>query len=99
MRNRWNDADTAGMDEVDLLVYQSHLIGAEPSLVLWGGGNTSLKLDVKDFRGRTVRAMVVKGPAPTWGPSGGASSPPCGWKTCFPCSTATPCPTMRPSTT
>ena len=61
MRNLWNDAETAGMDGVDLLVYQSRLIGADPSLVLWGGGNTSLKLDMEDFRGRTVRAMVIKG--------------------------------------
>ncbi len=61
MRNLWNDAETPGMDEVDLLVYQSRLIGREPSLVLWGGGNTSLKLDMEDFRGRVIRAMVIKG--------------------------------------
>ena len=61
MRNLWNDADTAGMDEVDLLVYQSRLIGAEPSLVLWGGGNTSLKLVQTDFRGRETETMVIKG--------------------------------------
>ena len=61
MRNRWNDADTADMNEVDLLVYQSHLIGAESALVLWGGGNTSIKLEVEDFRGRMVRTMAIKG--------------------------------------
>ena len=61
MRNLWNDGETAGLDGLDLLVYQSRLIGAEPSLVLWGGGNTSLKLEVEDFRGRTLRAMLVKG--------------------------------------
>ena len=61
MRNRWNDAETAGMDDVDLLVYQSRLIGADPSLVVWGGGNTSIKIDQVDFRGRDTTAMVIKG--------------------------------------
>ena len=44
-----------------LLVYQSRLIGADTSLVVWGGGNTSIKTELKDFRGREVEAMTVKG--------------------------------------
>jgi rhamnose utilization protein RhaD (predicted bifunctional aldolase and dehydrogenase) len=42
MRSRWNDVEAAGLTGLDLLVYASRLIGAEPSLVVWGGGNTSL---------------------------------------------------------
>ena len=52
MRNLWNDGETSGMTDLDLLVYQSRLVGAEPSLVLWGGGNTSVKTTLPDFRGQ-----------------------------------------------
>ena len=61
MENRWSAEDVNNLDELDLLVYQSRLIGEEPSLVLWGGGNTSLKVTRSDFRGRQVKAMQVKG--------------------------------------
>lgn len=61
MISRWSDADAAGLDALDLLVYGSRLIGAEPSLVMWGGGNTSLKVEERDFRGRAVRVLRVKG--------------------------------------
>ena len=61
MENRWSAEDVNNLDELDLLVYQSRLIGEEPSLVLWGGGNTSLKVTRADFRGRQVKAMLVKG--------------------------------------
>ncbi len=36
MKNLWSEKDAAGMSELDRLVYQSRLIGADPSLVLWG---------------------------------------------------------------
>ena len=61
MENRWADADVAELDEVDLLVYQSRLIGADPGLVVWGGGNTSLKVVEADFRGRETKVVRVKG--------------------------------------
>ena len=61
MRNLWNDVETAGMDDQDLLVYQSRLIGADASLVVWGGGNTSVKLDQSDHRGQDTRSMLIKG--------------------------------------
>ncbi len=61
MRSRWNDAEAAGLDDLDLLVYASRLIGAEPSLVVWGGGNTSIKRTERDHRGRPVEVLRVKG--------------------------------------
>ena len=61
MESRWSAGDTAGMDDLDLLVYQSRIIGADPSLVVWGGGNTSVKLEEMDFRGRSTRVMRIKG--------------------------------------
>ena len=43
MNSRWSDADAQGKNDLDLLVYASRLIGAETTLVVWGGGNTSVK--------------------------------------------------------
>jgi len=61
MRNLWKDDATAGLDDLALLAHRSRLIGAEPALVLRGGGNTSLKRDETDFRGRGVRVLRIKG--------------------------------------
>ncbi|MEE9219174.1 MAG: bifunctional rhamnulose-1-phosphate aldolase/short-chain dehydrogenase [Acidobacteriota bacterium] len=60
MQNRWNDTEAGQHQGLDTLVYRSRLIGAEPNLVLWGGGNTSMKLAEKDFRGREVRVLRIK---------------------------------------
>jgi rhamnulose-1-phosphate aldolase/alcohol dehydrogenase len=61
MRSRWSDAETASLSPLDVLVHASRLIGAEPSLVVWGGGNTSLKVTETDHRGRTIEVLRVKG--------------------------------------
>ncbi len=61
MLNRWNRQEADGLDPLGQLVYQSRLIGAEESLVLWGGGNTSLKIEESDFRGRPCLVLRVKG--------------------------------------
>src|SRR3990172_685690 len=61
MLNRWDDADAGRLQGLDELVYRSRLIGAEPNLVLWGGGNTSAKLLQADFRGRETLVLRIKG--------------------------------------
>ncbi|MBM4441734.1 MAG: bifunctional rhamnulose-1-phosphate aldolase/short-chain dehydrogenase [Candidatus Rokubacteria bacterium] len=61
MRSRWNDAEAAGLSGLDLLVYASRLVGAETSLVVWGGGNTSIKTREQDHRGRAIDVLRVKG--------------------------------------
>ena len=61
MRSRWTDAEAAALEGVDLLVYASRLIGAETSLVVWGGGNTSVKVIERDHRGREIPVLRVKG--------------------------------------
>src|SRR5919201_6293322 len=61
MRSRWNDAEAAALSGLDLLVYASRLIGAETSLVVWGGGNTSIKVTERDHRGRAIPVLRVKG--------------------------------------
>ncbi|WP_270169462.1 bifunctional aldolase/short-chain dehydrogenase [Paenibacillus sp. SYP-B4298] len=43
------------------LVYRSNLIGTDRRVCNWGGGNTSMKTIEKDFRGRDVEVMWVKG--------------------------------------
>ncbi len=46
---------------LDELVYRSNLIGADRRVCNWGGGNTSSKATVQDFRGRDVEVLYVKG--------------------------------------
>ncbi|UNK16502.1 bifunctional aldolase/short-chain dehydrogenase [Paenibacillus sp. N3/727] len=46
---------------LDELVYRSNMIGTDRRVCNWGGGNTSSKTTVKDFRGRDVEVMYVKG--------------------------------------
>ena len=50
-----------GANELDRLVSRSRLIGADPALVLHGGGNTSTKLLERDHRGRERRVLRIKG--------------------------------------
>ena len=61
LENMWSDEEAAGMGDLDLLVYQSRLLGSDARLVLWGGGNTSLKVYEDDFRGRRTQVLRVKG--------------------------------------
>ncbi len=61
MNSRWDDTAARGLSDLDLLVYASRLVGADPSLVVWGGGNTSVKRTERDHRGREVRVLRVKG--------------------------------------
>jgi len=50
-----------GATELERLVARSRLIGADPSLVLYGGGNTSTKLVETDHLGRERRVIRIKG--------------------------------------
>jgi len=61
MRSRWDDTEAAPLSELDRLVYASRLIGVETSLVVWGGGNTSIKTRERDHRGREIPVLRVKG--------------------------------------
>lgn len=51
----WHD------DILQLRVYSSRLLGREPSLVLHGGGNTSVKTTVKNLFGEAEEILYVKG--------------------------------------
>ena len=62
MENRWRDAEAGSPDgPIGECVYGSRLLGADPHLVLHGGGNTSVKAPFEDITGRTVDALYIKG--------------------------------------
>lgn len=62
MRGRWDDVEAAGFPgPIGECVYCTRLIGSDPSLVLHGGGNSSVKAPVVDITGREVDAIHVKG--------------------------------------
>src|SRR5579872_2456220 len=50
-----------GANDLERLVARSRLLGADPALVLHGGGNTSTKLLERDQRGRERRVLRIKG--------------------------------------
>ncbi|HEU5108868.1 MAG TPA: SDR family NAD(P)-dependent oxidoreductase, partial [Micromonosporaceae bacterium] len=59
-RDRW-DEGVAPAGALAELVYGSRLLGSDPSLVLHGGGNTSVKDVVTDVTGVRVDVLWVKG--------------------------------------
>lgn len=71
IRNRWSDAEAAaalahygaqGVSEaLALRTYSARLLGADPELVLHGGGNTSVKTSVTGLLGETIPVLCVKG--------------------------------------
>ncbi len=62
MSERWDESEAARQpDELALRVYSSRLLGRDPSLVLHGGGNTSVKLRETDVLGDEHEVLYVKG--------------------------------------
>jgi len=45
MLNRFNNREAEGLDDLEMRVYTSRLLGVDQNLVLHGGGNTSIKID------------------------------------------------------
>lgn len=74
MMNRWQDQEVrefeaqfaaagegpAGTD-IARRVYTSRLLGRDATLVLHGGGNTSVKVTQRDLLGRDIEVLCVKG--------------------------------------
>ncbi len=69
MKNRWEDKSAKETinkysfvhEDIALRVYTSRLIGSESSLVLHGGGNTSVKTRVKNKFSEEIDVLYVKG--------------------------------------
>ena len=71
MKSAWVDQDAAALvdhygqqgiaAELALRVYTTRLLGRDPKLVLHGGGNTSVKTQLRDLLGDEVAGLCVKG--------------------------------------
>ncbi len=62
MKNLWNDAEAKSFKgDLGLRVYTSRLLGRDASLVLHGGGNTSVKLRERSLVGEDEDILYVKG--------------------------------------
>ncbi len=62
MENLWNDAEAQRYPgDLGLRVYTSRLLGRNTSLVLHGGGNTSVKILEKNTVGEQEEILYVKG--------------------------------------
>ncbi|MFQ5510619.1 MAG: bifunctional aldolase/short-chain dehydrogenase [Candidatus Krumholzibacteriia bacterium] len=62
MKSLWTDGDAraCGDDPLRLRVYTSRLLGGEPSLVLDGGGNTSVKTEAANLFGEREKVLYIK---------------------------------------
>lgn len=69
MQSRWSETDAANFleeygpdwgEDLALRTYSSRLLGEDTQLVLYGGGNTSVKTTVKNIFGEGVPAIFVK---------------------------------------
>ena len=62
MNNLWDDMEAEQFPgDLGLRVYSSRLLGRDKSLVLHGGGNTSVKITEKNFLGEDETLLYVKG--------------------------------------
>lgn len=63
MKSLWDEKEftRCGEHPLDQRVYTTRLIGREADLVIHGGGNTSVKTDVKNIFGETEETLYVTG--------------------------------------
>ena len=62
MKSLWDDKEAQNYDDdLGMRVYTSRLLGRDPSLVLHGGGNTSVKITEKNILGEEQELLYVKG--------------------------------------
>ncbi|MEA3277219.1 MAG: bifunctional aldolase/short-chain dehydrogenase [Pseudomonadota bacterium] len=62
MKSLWNDEEARRFEtDLELRVYSSRLLGRDPSLVLHGGGNTSVKIRETNRVGEEEDILYVKG--------------------------------------
>jgi len=71
MKNKWNNSEARKYinyykkykisKELALRIYTTHLLGREKSLVLHGGGNTSLKTSIQNIFKEEINVMHIKG--------------------------------------
>jgi rhamnose utilization protein RhaD (predicted bifunctional aldolase and dehydrogenase) len=61
MLSLWNDQEAANFSgDLNQRVYTSRLLGKDKSLVMHGGGNTSVKISQKNIFGQEEDILYVK---------------------------------------
>ncbi len=71
MQSRWSASDAKDFvtryaakgvnEDLAICTYTTRLLGSDPRLVLQGGGNTSVKTQMKDLLGEDVEVICIKG--------------------------------------
>jgi rhamnulose-1-phosphate aldolase/alcohol dehydrogenase len=61
LQNLWKDDEAAKFQGYDELVYRANILGQDPSVTNWKGGNISAKYVEKDYDGSEIRVLRVKG--------------------------------------
>ncbi|MFQ5699925.1 MAG: bifunctional rhamnulose-1-phosphate aldolase/short-chain dehydrogenase [Myxococcota bacterium] len=62
LEDLWDDAHAVGLSETERLVLRSNLLGRDPRITNFGGGNTSAKIEAADpLTGEPVTVLWVKG--------------------------------------
>lgn len=58
----WSEAEAANLNDAELLLYRSNLLGSDLTITNFGGGNTSSKImDVDPLSGEPAEVLWVKG--------------------------------------
>src|SRR6267143_927738 len=62
LQNLWDEGETRGLDEPELLRYRSNLLGRDLRITNFAGGNTSSKFSMADpLTGEASAVLWVKG--------------------------------------
>lgn len=94
-QNRWSQAEAEAAvarygaegvsEDLALRTYSARLLGADPDLVLHGGGNTSVKTTVTGLLGETIPVLCVKGSGWDLATIEPLATRPCASNPCRPC--------------
>jgi rhamnose utilization protein RhaD (predicted bifunctional aldolase and dehydrogenase) len=96
MQSLWKDEEARQFQgDLGLRVYTSRLLGRDKSLVLHGGGNTSVKIKEKNLFGEDETILYVRAAAGTWRRSSRRGSRRCAFRTFFGSRSCRPSPTPR----
>lgn len=61
LKNLWDDSLAKDLEGIHQLVYRANILGQDPSVTNWKGGNISLKQTETGFDGQPIRVLRVKG--------------------------------------
>ncbi|CTQ62922.1 bifunctional rhamnulose-1-phosphate aldolase/short-chain dehydrogenase [Roseibium album] len=62
LENLWDKGKASGMNDPELLLYRSNLLGSDKRITNYGGGNTSAKaMETDPLTGQTAEVLWVKG--------------------------------------